>query len=404
MAEVREQHSARRRPTVVPEGSTTRPADRAWGAGRTASVTRVIVAIDLADHVPVARDVVSHQDARSPSPPPDPARRVGATRRSGRERPEAHPAWWILTGPVDRLVTRLEGLLLLLVLAVGALGVALPGPGRLVDHGGAVDPTLAVLVLSTGISIDAAAVSSARRRSMRLVMVLAATTLILPILAWGVGHLVAGAPRNGVLAVGVAPSEVASVGLVGLVGGEVTVAAALLGTSAVVTVITAGPLLELVAPARGLHPVGLLATLALVVALPLLVGAGLRQRLHLRERALDAARLVGLVALLTLLWEVASEVHLRADYVMVTVALVLFLAGAAVLGWLVSRGLPSHAEPGVLLPVAMRDFAVAAGIASAAFGPSATGPLGIYGLVVLLFGTGAIRLGRRRWSGRHPPG
>jgi hypothetical protein len=32
----------------------------------------------------------------------------------------------------------------------------------------------------------------------------------------------------------------------------------------------------------------------------------------------------------------------------------------------------------------MRDFAVAAGIASSAFGAKAVGPLGIYGLLVLL--------------------
>lgn len=304
---------------------------------------------------------------------------------------------------MNRFVTRLERLLLLLVLAVGAFGVALPGPGRLADHGGAVDPTLAVLVLSTGLSIDAAAMASARRRWARLVVVLVVSTAVLPLLAWGVGHLVAGAVRNGVLAVGVAPSEVASVGLVGLVGGEVTVAAALLSASAVVTVLAAGPLLEVLAHARGLHPVGLLATLGVVVALPLLGGAVVRQSLHLDERVLDVGRLLGLLALLTLLWEVASEVQLRAEYVMVTVALLLFLAGAAALGRLLSWGLPPHGEPAVVLPVAMRDFAVAAGIASAAFGPSATGPLGIYGFVVLLFGAGAIRLGRSRWSGRHPP-
>ena len=37
----------------------------------------------------------------------------------------------------------------------------------------------------------------------------------------------------------------------------------------------------------------------------------------------------------------------------------------------------------------MRDFAVAAGIAASAFGAAAAAPLGIYGLLVLIFGSAA---------------
>jgi hypothetical protein len=47
----------------------------------------------------------------------------------------------------------------------------------------------------------------------------------------------------------------------------------------------------------------------------------------------------------------------------------------------------------------MRDFAVAAGIAASAFGAAAAAPLGIYGLLVLIFGSAAAymagRTGRR---------
>ena len=37
----------------------------------------------------------------------------------------------------------------------------------------------------------------------------------------------------------------------------------------------------------------------------------------------------------------------------------------------------------------MRDFAIAAGLATAAFGPDAAAPLGLYGIAVLVWGTGA---------------
>ena len=50
----------------------------------------------------------------------------------------------------------------------------------------------------------------------------------------------------------------------------------------------------------------------------------------------------------------------------------------------------------MLLPVAMRDFAVAAGIATAAFGPAAAAPLGAYGVLVLLAGSLAAIIARRR--------
>jgi hypothetical protein len=75
--------------------------------------------------------------------------------------------------------------------------------------------------------------------------------------------------------------------------------------------------------------------------------------------------------------------------------LVVFLACGAGLGALVARGVEPAGRPGLLLPVAMRDFAVAAGIAAAAFGPGSAGVLGIYGLMVLAFGTLAARRSQR---------
>jgi hypothetical protein len=44
----------------------------------------------------------------------------------------------------------------------------------------------------------------------------------------------------------------------------------------------------------------------------------------------------------------------------------------------------------------MRDFAVAAGIATAAFGAAAAAPLGAYGVLVLLTGSLAAIIARRR--------
>jgi ACR3 family arsenite efflux pump ArsB len=96
-----------------------------------------------------------------------------------------------------------------------------------------------------------------------------------------------------------------------------------------------------------------------------------------------------------LLWEVASELRLHASDGLVAAALLAYLAGAAVLGWLLALGMPSQRRTAVILPTAMRDFAVAAGIAASAFGIAAAAPLGIYGVMVLVFGAVAVQTAKR---------
>ena len=44
----------------------------------------------------------------------------------------------------------------------------------------------------------------------------------------------------------------------------------------------------------------------------------------------------------------------------------------------------------------MRDFAIAAGLAAAAFGPAAAAPLGLYGVAVLIWGTAVAGVLRQR--------
>ena len=164
----------------------------------------------------------------------------------------------------------LDRYLLPLVLIVAALGVALPAPGRRLDADGAILITLAVLVFCTGSSVTFADIRGVRAAAGRLALVLAATTVVLPLLAWLASRLVSGAAlQGGVLAAGVAPVEVASVALTGMAGGEVVMAAGLLIASTLLTVLLAGPILGLLGAHSAVSQLGLLSTLALVVALPL---------------------------------------------------------------------------------------------------------------------------------------
>ena len=290
-----------------------------------------------------------------------------------------------------------ERFLLVLVLVAAAVGLAAPGPGRAVSAANGIDAALAVLVFATGLSLELADLAAASRAWRRIALVLLVSTLALPALAWASSQLIGSEQlRSGMLAVGVAPAEVATVALCVIAGGEAAVCAVLLVGSTIITVLGAGPILSLLGAHASVSSAGLLGNLAVVVALPLAAGVAVRAFWSPGPGADAAVRLVTVLALLFLLWQVASQIRLNAAYTWVIAALVLYIAGSVVLGRLLAAGLPGGRATAILLPVAMRDFAVAAGIATAAFGPAAAAPLGAYGVLVLLLGSGVTLLSRRR--------
>jgi predicted Na+-dependent transporter len=287
------------------------------------------------------------------------------------------------------------------VLIVAALGIGFPGPGRRAEAAGGILIALAILVFCTGASMTFAEMGAVRTAGRRLAVVLPAATIGLPVLAWLASHLASGAAaRGGILAAGVAPAEVASVALTGLAGGDAVLAAGLLAASTAATVLLAGPILSLAGAHSSASQLSLLVTLALVVALPLAAGSALHSVDPFRGREQPLTRVTGTVSLLVLLWQVASQIQVRASEAGILLALVAYLAGAAGLCALLARGAPPERRTAIVLTTAMRDFAVAAGIAASAFGAAAAAPLGIYGLLVLIFGSAAAyaagRTGRRK--------
>jgi predicted Na+-dependent transporter len=292
---------------------------------------------------------------------------------------------WTTVGRVTAASEWLERRLLLAVVLLAVVGMTWSGPGRWVDRHDGIDIALVILVVASGLGIPAGSAQALRDVAVRLVAVIVAVSVVLPLLADGLAHLLGAGPlRDGVLAVGVAPAEVASIGLSGLAGGDVAVAATLLGASTLVSVATAGPILSLLG-GGGVAPGHVIVQLLLIVALPLVVG--LLARPIVATGPAPGPGLVATVAVLILVGLVAAQVHLAPAYLTVTgvlVALILISAGG---GWLLGRLLPRRAARSALLHVSMRDFAIASGIASAAFGAGATGPLGIYGVLVIAWGT-----------------
>ena len=285
---------------------------------------------------------------------------------------------------MQRVAHWLERRLVPLVVGVAALGVAFPTGGRYVTGVHGIPVTIAVLVATTGVALTTGQLRASRTATARLLGVLVITSVALPALAWGASQLTDPGPlRQGVLAAGVAPAEVASVALVDLGGGEAALTAALLIGSTLDTVLAAGPILSILGSAATVSSTTLLIKLLLVVALPLTAGITTRHALRPNAAVLSASTALGTLALLTLLWQVASQITLKPSYVSLTLAVLVFLVASTGLGWLLTIRLTPPRRLALTLPVAMRDFAVAAGIATAAFSPAAAAPLSIYGLLVL---------------------
>jgi predicted Na+-dependent transporter len=295
------------------------------------------------------------------------------------------------------------------VLAAAILGLSVQRPLAWITARQGINVLLTVLVFATAVTIEPAALRRLAGAWRPLLAVLAVGVTVLPAASWAVSRLVAAGPlRDGVMAVGLAPCEIASVATTAMAGGEAALAAGVLIGSTFTSVAFAGPVLTLEAGHAGVRPGGIIANLALVVALPLAVGIALRAgvlpapwtraaaRALSTTRAERVASAIAVFAVAALVALIAAEVRLSARYAAVAGALVLFLAVSALAGRLLGARTGPRAGAALLLTTSMRDFAVAAGLATAAFGPAAAAPLGLYGILVLMWGTAVAGLLRSR--------
>lgn len=206
----------------------------------------------------------------------------------------------------------LEAALLPLVVAAAVAGVLAPSPARFLVDRRAIEVTLAVLVVASALTVPAGSLRRLRSDAGPLALVLAVSTVVLPLLAYALSRLLTPPElQDAVLAVGVAPAEVASLAVASIAAGEVAVAAALLVASTLVSVLVAGPVLSALA-GTGVSPVGVLVTLAVVVGVPMVLGLAARRPVALWSGGADAAGAVAVVAVVVLVWLVSSQVELSA--------------------------------------------------------------------------------------------
>lgn len=286
---------------------------------------------------------------------------------------------------------------LISVAIAAVVGLSVQPPLAWLDSHEGINVLLALLVFATALTIEPAAVRRLGGAWRPLLAAVVTGIVVLPALSWTASRLLsAGSLRDGVMVAGLAPCEIASVATTAMAGGEAALSAGVLIASTVATVALAGPILALEVGHGRVRPASIIVNLALVVALPLVTGIALRSLTRLGGRAERPANVTAIAAVAGLVALIAAEVHLGAPYLRVAIALVVFLAASAVVGRLVGVGTGPSARRALLLTTSMRDFAIAADLAVAAFGPAAGAPLGLYGIIVVVWGTAAAGVIRKR--------
>jgi predicted Na+-dependent transporter len=285
------------------------------------------------------------------------------------------------------------------VAAVAAVAVllALVVPSHLVA--GRSDVLLAALVLATGTLIDPRRLRDVRRQAPAIALLTVGAFLVLTLCAWLISRLFSGDVRAGVLSLGLASTEVASVGLVGLAGGDAVTAVGAL-TLSLITSAVLGPVLAgvLAHPAGHESATGLLGRFALVVLAPLgggLLLRGLRPGLGRASGTLNGSAALLVCALLYAAISGIHGGHQLIDGLLGSAAFIVVSAvvAVAIRGTALFDGLDPTA---LLLTTSLRDFAVAAALAAQAFGTRAASVAGEYGALMLLVGAITASVMRRR--------
>jgi predicted Na+-dependent transporter len=286
----------------------------------------------------------------------------------------------------------------LLPLAAGAAALALVVPSTGLSERS--DLVLAALVLFTALGMRPAQLLGLRRRVGALLALVVMPFVLLASLGWLVSLAFSGAVSEGVLALGVSSTEVAAVGLVAIAGGSAVLALGALTGSLVLAALAGPPLLGALAGAEADVAVGeLVGRFSLVVLMPLAVGLLIRAGSPTLERAEPELAGLATLALVVLVYAAMSGADQGGELVEAAAASALFLTATAVVvaGWL-ALAPPELRATGALV-IELRDFAVAAALASQAFGPPAATVSGVYGVLMLLLGA-AVAHWLPRWR-RH---
>ncbi len=282
-------------------------------------------------------------------------------------------------------------------IAIVAAALALAVPSRaMANHS---DELLAVLVLLTALGISSDDLRRLTDHWRAVLFLSVVPLLVLAAASWALGRPFEPSIQHGLLGVGLASSEVAGVGLVALAGADTAIAIGAVTGSLIVSALL-GPVLIGVLGGHGAHADGaaLVGRFALVVIVPLIAGVAIRSagRVEPSLERKDGER-EGLCALVVavLVYAALSGARNGHDLGSAALASALFLVIAAALAEAWTRVFKGIVVVPGGFAIAMRDFAVAAALATQAFGVAAGTVPGVYGVLMLVGGSAvAARLRR----------
>jgi predicted Na+-dependent transporter len=291
-----------------------------------------------------------------------------------------------------RGLARATGVVLPLAVAAAALGVGAPS-GGVAERS---DVVLAALVLFTALTIAPSELRQLSARGAEVTALVFAPFAVLVPLAWAASRPFDGAVSHGVLALGVASTEVAAVGLVALAGGRAALALGAVTGSLVVAALVGPPLLGLLAGGDEVAVGELVGRFALVVIAPLAGGLAVSAAAPRLREVEDEIGGLATITLAVLVYGALSGTGDDGDVLAAAGASALFLAlsGIPVAAWMALAPPDLRVTGGFV--IGLRDFAVAAALASQAFGPPAATVAGVYGVLMLLVGAAGAQLLRRR--------
>jgi BASS family bile acid:Na+ symporter len=232
--------------------------------------------------------------------------------------------------------------------------------------------------------------------------VLALQYTVLPVLAWVLALPLADPElRAGFVIVGAAPSEITSALMVFLAGGDAALATGAMALSVLVSPFVMPPILSLLAGHSVHMNVGeMFLNLAVIVAIPVLVGASLRTRFpKLGNHADECSALASLMVILLIFIVAAANAGSILQVGMIGTAvllLVLNVSGYA-LGWLTGRIVaPRDDRRPFIFTVGMKEFGVATAVALNFFPGRAALPAAVYGVLMLITAPYLVRRLRTR--------
>ena len=237
---------------------------------------------------------------------------------------------------IRRALAMLADLVAPLAIAAVVLALIIPS-ANLSDHS---DWLLAILVLLTALQIDPRELLGLRRCAPVVVGLAVGVLLVNTALAYLISRAFHGSVAQGILSLGFASTEVASVGLIGLAGGETVLALGILTTSLVASAIL-GPLLAgvLAHTTGGGGSLPVLGRFSLVVLLPLAGGLAVRRARPQLHRVDDHANGLSALVVCGLLYAAVSGVSGGHELLGELAGSALFIIAAGALGAVLARTL-----------------------------------------------------------------